>query len=180
MITTPSGRLAEKLRVLRSHGWARDVKREVPTDPRYTFIDWGFNVRPTEVAAAIGLVQLQKLTYLNRLRMRNFATIASAVADCDDIDIPQACEGTNWFGVPLFSYHKQSLVDFLEAHGVETRPILAGNLVRQPAFQRRAARHRPHLPGADRVHDQGLYIGLHAERNSDAERVGELLQKWAA
>lgn len=177
MVTTPSAQFAEKLRTLRSHGWARHMRNPPAGDPRYTFVDWGFNLRPTEVAAAIGLAQLSRLDVMNERRRRNFNTIAAAVADCYNVEIPEAPEGTNWFGIPLFSDSRDSLAAHLEENGIETRPILAGNLARQPAIRKHKVRHSL-LTGADRVHDRGLYIGLHPDNSSDAERVAHELCKW--
>lgn len=177
MVTTPSAQFADKLRTLRSHGWARHLKNPPAGDPRYTFVDWGFNVRPLEVSAAIGLVQLERLPHMDRARRHNYETIADSIKWHPNIDLPSPVDGVNWFGFPLFSNERDSLATFLESNGVETRPILAGNLARQPAIKKHKVSFGE-LPGADKVHDEGLYIGLHPEYNSEAERVGDLLQRW--
>lgn len=176
MVTTHSRRLADKLRSLRSHGWARHLGE----DP-YKFIDWGFNLRPTEVQAAIGLVQLGKLDTMNRRRDRNFQTILAGAQASRYIDVPAQTDDLadpSWFGVPLLTADRDKLRTHLEGEGIETRPILAGNLARQPAFRSFAAKFGDALPGADFLHHHGLYIGLHPCRSLGAERVAEVLAAW--
>lgn len=176
MVTTRSRRLADKLRSLRSHGWARHLGQ----DP-YKFTGPGFNLRPTEVQAAIGLVQLQKLDTMNRRRAQNFKTIMSGVLASRHIDPPPDLSfyaEPNWFGVPLFTADRDKLRTYLENEGIETRPILAGNLLRQPAFRSFAPRFGEGLSGADFLHNHGLYIGLHPSRSLDAERVATILEAW--
>lgn len=177
MVTTDDAGMAERLRTLRSHGWARHLAEPPPGDPRYTFVDWGLNVRPTEVAAAIGRVQLGRLESLNAQRQENYDTFAALLADNPHVTLPDVPEGAvpAWFGLPFFveePFVRDDLAAHLEDEGVETRPILAGNLIRQPA----AGRHdlRGSFPGADRVHDRGLYVGLHPF-DTGVEKVAKLI-----
>lgn len=183
MVTTPSGRFAEQLRTLRSHGWARGMTNPPPgSDPRYTFVDWGFNLRPTEVAAAIGLEQLKKLPDMNAARTRNYERFAKALATNTRIDLPVVPPKgkPSWFGLPLFALERDRLAQFLEDRGVETRPILGGNLANHPAFQKHGVRAAPglaRLDGANRVHHDGLYVGLHPIEDDRVEKVAELIME---
>lgn len=180
MVTTNSPETADLLRCLRSHGWARHLPNPpVGADPRYTFVTHGLNVRPTEIAAAIGLVQLDRLDELNLARSKNYALVSRALASNPYLYLPSVVPGgrPSWFGVPIMvspraPFTRDDLAAILEAAGVETRPILAGNLLRQPAF---AGWAEQDLPGADAVADTGLYLGLHPFVNSDIERVVEIL-----
>lgn len=166
MVTTKSTRLASLLRSLRSHGWARHEGRNP-----YEFVTVGFNVRPTEVAAVIGRVQLERLDHFNKIRAENRQVFLDALDGCPGIELfPEAT-----FGLPMIAEDRDGLARHLGDNGVETRPILAGNLLRQPAF----ANFPPqHLPGADRVHYHGLYVGLHPTPDSGVERVAELIGKY--
>lgn len=162
MVTTDDEQLSRRLRSLRSHGWARGVTEPLEgLDPRYTFIDQGFNLRPTEVAAAIGLVQLKRCDSFLGVRQASFKAFARAVADNPLVALPSVpLRGrASWFGVPMLvaDGHRDDLAAHLEESGIETRPILAGNLVRQPAF----SSINGSFPNADVLHDAGLYIGLH-------------------
>ena len=171
MVTTDRPELASLLRSLRSHGWARHDGG----DP-YTFVNPGFNVRPTEISAAIGLVQLGRLDGFNKLRDENRQAFVDTLDGCPGIHFPVVPDGAtpSWFGLAfLVDDRRDDLAAFLEAHGVETRPILGGNLARQPAFKGFAE--NGWFPGADRVHDHGLYVGLHPTADSGVERVAELV-----
>lgn len=172
MVTTDQPELASLLRSLRSHGWMRHDGG----DP-YTFVNPGFNVRPTEISAAIGLVQLGRLEEFNKLRAENRQAFVDALSGCPGIEFPAVPGGAtpSWFGLPFFvEERRDDLAAHLEANGVETRPILGGNLARQPAFQ--GFSEYGYFPGADRVHDHGLYVGLHPQSDSGVERVAELVR----
>lgn len=167
--------LAEDLRMMRAHGWLRggSAKRKtewsIDIDPRYTFVNWGFNLRPTEIQAGFGLHQLAKLPAFSERRRalagRVFDYIDAAPFLTRPLVAPpaRAC----WMALPIVvdaaaPFSRDDLARHLEGAGVETRPIVAGNLARQPA-----ARLMPenrlragHLPGADAVHQQGMYLGL--------------------
>lgn len=170
-ITTNERLTASRLRSLRSHGWARHEGQ----DP-YRFIGPGFNVRPTELSAAIGLVQLDRLPFFNGRRAENRRLFRKALDGCPGIEIPDGPADTSWFGLPFFvDQGRDQLAKFLEDQGVETRPILGGNLLRQPAFKDWSA--RP-CPGADRVHDHGLFVGLHPTADSGVEKVAQLIREY--
>jgi CDP-4-dehydro-6-deoxyglucose reductase, E1 len=179
MVTTNHQTIAAQVRTLRSHGWARHLPRRLDgLDPRYTFVDWGFNLRPTEVQAAIGLVQLERLDEFNKARMLNYGNFALRVLHNPLVTLPTIPPDSYpaMFGIPMFvaDGHRDALAAWLEDQGVETRPILAGNLVRQPAFRDWVGEY----PGADRVHDQGLYVGLHPT-DTDVGAVAELVNDFA-
>ncbi|HET6873991.1 MAG TPA: DegT/DnrJ/EryC1/StrS family aminotransferase, partial [Acidimicrobiales bacterium] len=169
MVTTDNPATASHLRSLRSHGWARHEGR----DP-FEFVTMGFNLRPTEISAAIGLVQLGRLDGFNKLRAENHRLFTERLAGCPGIELPAAPEGTapSWFGLPFFADRRDELGAFLESQGVETRPILGGSLARQPAFRSLA---RGEFPGADKVHDHGIYIGLHPVADCGVSEVAELI-----
>jgi len=176
MIITDDDEMAELLRTLRAHGWTRQlqdraaVESQYPEiDPQYLFINTGFNLRPTEVNAAFGIHQLPKLGRFNARR----AAIAEAWIDefralSDDgrLRPMQTTEGTEstWFGFPVMCADKKTrdaLKGHLESNGIETRPIICGNMVRQPAFRNVTHRVVGTLRGADEVMDRGIYWGAH-------------------
>lgn len=174
MVTTPSWSMDRKIRSLRSHGWNRHFSKD-----RYTFHDQGFNLRPTEVNAAIGLVQLRKLDAMNAARTENFLEFDRQLRHHPVITLPPVPEVAtpSWFGVPMFvSTGRDSLAKYLEERGVETRPILAGNLRNQPGFR---GFYFGKTPGADRVQDEGLYVGLHPTPNTGANEVATLIREWS-
>lgn len=174
-IVTNDPRIERSARLMRAHGWARalpEAARPLPppgVDPRYCFLNWGVNFRPTEVAAAFGLRQLERLAHMNRIRAQRFVDIAQIFAGVGyrtPLVHPQA--EPNWMAVPLMPDGafptrvppREELVSRLEAGGVETRPVVAGNLARQPLPSALSLAAAPSLAGADQVHRDGLYVGL--------------------
>lgn len=172
MIVTQDDAIADMLRCMRAHGWTRHmhnrqaVEAQYPgIDPRFLFVNTGFSVRPTEINAAIGIEQLKKLETFNQKR--------NAVAKYWDNTIERShlrpmeiTEGTDpaWFGFPvLCNDHetRNAFKAFLEERGVETRPIICGNMARQPAFQHFEHRVAGNLENADFIMDCGLYWGSH-------------------
>ena len=189
MVITNDDALAEMLRVQRAHGWVRhmhgreEVAAQYPEiDPRYLFLTTGFNVRPIEIAAAIGIEQLKSLERLNGARVEVGRAMEEALAplrESGDLRLINADRGVARvpFGFPVLcrdAENKRALQARLEADGIETRPIVCGNMLRQPAMS-----HLPHassgpLPGADEVMDCGLYWGAHPNMTGDAiARIAE-------
>ncbi len=151
MITTNDRTYYEMLLSLRAHGWTRDLPTPntlgVLPEP-FGFLYPGYNVRPLEVEAAIGLVQLQKLPDAIAVRRAN-------AARCP-LPLPREIGQSSWFG---FATPKTAALDA----ACETRPVVAGNFTRSPAlrYYRDTVVHGP-LAMADRVHDTYCYIGNHA------------------
>jgi CDP-4-dehydro-6-deoxyglucose reductase, E1 len=173
-IVTRDPRIERSARLMRAHGWARalpeDVRPAPPpnVDPRYCFVNWGVNFRPTEVAAAFGLRQLTRLPEMNRVRAERFTGMSRVFSEIG-YRTPRVLPGAepNWMAVPLMpdentsgALSREELVARLEAGGVETRPIVAGNLARQPLPAALPLMTSSSLAGADVVHSRGLYVGL--------------------
>ncbi len=155
---------------VRSHGWARDVpepfrsdwRREHGTDAfreLYTFYHAGFNVRPTELNAFLGLRQLERLPAVTAVRERNFRLYREALPDfwC------QSGEGgpVSSFAYGTFVANRAEVAAHLMAKGIECRPLVCGSMGRQPFWVRRHG--ITALPVADKVHEQGLYLPNHAD-----------------
>jgi len=176
MVVTADPDIADLLRALRAHGWARHMhsyqeqaRANPQIDPRYLFVTTGFNVRPTEINAAIGLVQLQRLAGFNDRRRTIAARLSDGLASMvrrgllAPMQFDQRCRPAP-FGYPVLcrsTDERDGLRDALEGAGVETRPVICGNLARQPALQQVPHRVSGTLHGADAVMDRGLYWGTH-------------------
>jgi len=169
-IITNDSACAEDLRLLRAHGWMRHQSPGTfPSgiDPRYTFTNWGFNVRPTELQAGFGLQQLNRVEEFAAARERHAARIFGYIDGCPLLHRPraQAKARPSWFAIPIMvdersPFTRDALAQFLENAGIETRPIVAGNILRQPVAQLFDGLSETPCPGADRVHNCGLYVGL--------------------
>jgi CDP-6-deoxy-D-xylo-4-hexulose-3-dehydrase len=78
----------------------------------------------------------------------------------------------SWFAFPVIvkksaPFSREDITSYLEKSGVETRPVVAGNIARQPGFKKLLPEFESFLPGADVIHEQGFYIGIHPIDYSD-------------
>lgn len=173
MIVTDNDELAELMRCLRAHGWTRHLKnpqkyiKENPElDPRFLFVNMGFNVRPCEINAVIGQEQLKKLKKYNKARHEVSLVWMEKLKKFEKyfkpIEITKNTEAS-LFGFPIICRDtklRNELQNFLEKNGVETRPIVCGNMTRQPAFKHYKYKiFGKKLSGADEIMDKGLYWG---------------------
>jgi CDP-6-deoxy-D-xylo-4-hexulose-3-dehydrase len=175
MVVCQQKQHAKDLKIMRAHGWVRNVDSpedkeqlsERGIDPRYAFYNWGFNLRPTELQAGFGLCQLEKIEAFNQQRnllaARFFKFIdANPWLSRPEVH-PQALP--SWFTLPLMlspdaPFTREDLTRHLEEEGVETRPIVAGNIARHPVSEVFPAFKEREFPGADEIHHRGFYIGL--------------------
>jgi CDP-4-dehydro-6-deoxyglucose reductase, E1 len=186
MLVTDDDELADVARSMRAHGWTRDMtnraelEAESPEiDPRFLFVHVGYNLRPTEVQGAFGLVQLGRLDGYNRARRRNAERLAAALDGVDGLELVTEQPGgrSTWFGFPLLTRSAEGRVGLsrhLEERGIETRPIVAGNLAEQPAFRDRAHRRASDLETATSLGRRGLFVGNHP--GLDDRRVDALAE----
>lgn len=183
MVVCNNDELYELMKCLRAHGWSRNLKdkdqiqAQYPDlDPRFTFVNLGYNVRPMEIQASMGIGQLQKLKIKNDNRKTNYHKIKNKIeSDPRGKFLSFAKESDNadiaWFGVTLFldeNIKLSNYLDYLTMNGVENRPIITGNIVRQPVIKDLY----PHLnpldfKGAEMCHFRGLFIGLSSNLMSD-------------
>lgn len=174
----------ELMKCLRAHGWSRNLKdkdiiqsNNPDLDSRFTFVNLGYNVRPMEIQAAMGMGQLNKLRAKNDNRKDNYRRIKNKVeSDSRNtfISFPQETIDADiaWFGVTLFLKDNISLshyLNYLTQNGVENRPIITGNMVRQPVIKDLYPTLKAEdFPGAEKCHFNGLFIGLSSAPMSDS------------
>jgi len=174
MLVTDDDKMADLARSIRAHGWTRDMRDRTEIeeanpwiDPRFLFVHIGYNLRPMEIQAAFGLVQLQRLEEFNDQRRENAQYLLEALADLsDEVDFvtEQAGARSTWFGFTVMvkdAETRRALSAHLEARKIATRPIVAGNLAVQPAFRDNPHRTVGSLANATRVGERGLFVGNH-------------------
>ncbi|MCB9025400.1 MAG: DegT/DnrJ/EryC1/StrS aminotransferase family protein [Bdellovibrionaceae bacterium] len=187
-IVTNDDALADDLRSLRSHGWTRDRKDKNKfdihpnIDPRFCFVTTGYNVRPMEIQAAIGLVQLKKLQ--QNLKKRNvlYKNILQLIKEKSDflyvfgednidhlnLDHPNICP----MNICLFDRTKKMLAkdiqSIFESHSIETRPIIAGNLTQHPAIKKISFKATVDLNFSETLFKYGFMIGCHPNTGDEA------------
>ncbi len=145
-----------------------------PYDLIFVFDDMGYNFEPSEIMAAYGLVQMDKLPEFNARRNRNKAQIDAVLAQhLDKVAPPRTTEGaeTTWMRYPFMlaeGIDRTAAQEFFVERNVATRMIWTGNILRQPGFASIAHR-QPEggLPNCDAVMDRALSLPLHHGLTSD-------------
>lgn len=109
-------------------------------DHKYVYSHFGYNLKATDMQAAIGCAQLEKMPEFVELRRRNFARLTEQLSDVQDkLILPLPCSNSNpsWFGYLITckeGVNKNQVVQYLEECGVQTRMLFSGNLIKQPCF----------------------------------------------
>jgi CDP-6-deoxy-D-xylo-4-hexulose-3-dehydrase len=138
-------------------------------DHKYTYSHIGYNLKLTDMQAAVGVAQLERLPGFIAARRRNFAFLTAGLRDLDDVlELPEPTPNSepSWFGYPILvradaPFARDELTAFLESRKIATRLVFGGNLVRQPAY--RDVHHRVvgDLASSDRVMHGAFWIGLY-------------------
>jgi CDP-6-deoxy-D-xylo-4-hexulose-3-dehydrase len=176
MLLTNNDEYVELARALRVFGWARDLQKrealaeEYPEiDQRFLIANTGYNLRPTEIQGAFGIHQLGKLEGYIEARRENARCWREKLTPfADHLLLHDEREGTRhaWYGYPVMvrpgaSFTRRELMDYLEAKGVETRPIFAGNIVEQPAMRLLPYRKVGDLHNSRLIHRNAFFFGNH-------------------
>jgi CDP-6-deoxy-D-xylo-4-hexulose-3-dehydrase len=138
-------------------------------DHKYVFSELGFNFKVTDMQAALGLAQLERLGDFHAARRANFARLDAALAELDgQILRVRATEGSDpsWFGYPFTlreggAERRTALQRFLLERRIDSRLLLAGNMTRQPALLGREHRIPRPLDNTDRVTEASLWVGCY-------------------
>ena len=166
----------EIIKSLRSHGWSRNLSNEKKIaknnphlDKRFIFYNSGFNLRPTEIAGAIGrsqfkdLFRFKKIRNLNRNKIINLFKKNKKINKSIQIINANRNVNPSWFGLPLLVSKKNLLKKImlkLEKNGIETRPIISGNFLKQPSVKRYGLIKNIKFKNADYINNHGFFIGL--------------------
>ena len=167
MISTNDEDLYHILLSIRSHGWDRDLPKEVQTKLRedykinnfralYTFYYPGFNLRATDLQAFLGIGQLEKLDTIIKNRNNNYLRYKKEIKnDYWDIHEPEGCFVSN-FSFPIITQNINKLVKELEKNDIECRPLICGSINEHPFWYERYG--KQDLPISKTIHEYGLYI----------------------
>ena len=177
--------LIETMRILRAHGWSREADEHQKyvnlypnIDPRFIFINQGYNLRPTELNAAMGHVQLPKLARYNEQRREAAKELLQLLSPFQEYfqfqqETPKAKHV--WFGFPLIvkesaPFKVKDITAYLQQRGIETRPIIAGNMTRHPGVQMYPHRIAGSTEASDTIMQRGFAFGCHHELHTSACR----------
>ena len=171
------------IKSLRSHGWSRGTsfekkyKTSKSLDKRFVFFNSGYNLRSTDINAAIGLNQLKKLKKFIKIRKINRKLITNSFKNNTKlnkgIDFFRENKNVNpsWFGLSIkisdnLNIDKSRIINTLERNGVETRPIISGNFTKQPAAKKYKLGINQKFPNTDYVYNRSFFIGLPTKKIS--------------
>lgn len=183
MVVTNDPVLYDLMKSMRSHGWARDLepstreslKHEHGIDDfrdLYTFYFQGYNLRPTDLQARLGLMQLPKIDEISLIRQQNFFEFREFLPDfwaqSSDFSVLSS------FAYGTFVENPASLHQALAKNNIESRPLVCGNIGRHPfwlkSYQAFSA------PVADLVHTKGIYFPNHAVlTKEDIRRIASIV-----
>ncbi len=170
-IVTSDEDLAEMIQMVRSHGWNRTLPKDSKTRLRnkwnvdefydlYTFYEVGMNLRPTEIAGFIGNLQLRHLSKISKQRQLNHKEFADNLNNkYQTVDYSHMSIYSS-FAFPIIAHDRKEfemLKKKLEKSKIEMRPIVGGNIIRQP-FYIKNFESNVQFKNSDKVHFFGLYI----------------------
>ena len=157
-------------------------------DHKYVYSHFGYNLKVTDMQAAVGCAQLKKLPSFIEKRRRNFAHLKAALCGvADKLILPEPCPHSepSWFGFLLTCREgvaREPIVRALEAHGIQTRMLFAGNLVKHPCFDSlREARSGYRIVGelteTDRIMNDTFWLGVYpGMTEAQLDYMAEVLQ----
>jgi CDP-6-deoxy-D-xylo-4-hexulose-3-dehydrase len=177
---------------LRSHGWLggtrfyprslkiynKYAKKNPNLDPRYIFVNSGFNVRPTDIQAAIAHNQFKRLNQLTSIRSKNRDSIIENIISSKKWNnqftfVSSSLNNkTSWMGLPIllnekYLSKKKEFINYLDKVGIETRPIIGGSFLNHPAAKLYKLNPKILLfKNAEKIQNLGFLIGLHTKKIS--------------
>ena len=173
---------------IRAHGWTRNLpKNNLITEKlddefteKFRFIIPGYNLRPLEMAGAIGQEQIKKLPKIIEGRKLNAKRFIELFQMIEGITIQKETGESSWFGFSLIlgkNIERVDLIEELKAKGVEVRPIVTGNFVRNPVIKFMNYEIHGELTNANIIHDNGLFFGNHHfDITEELEKIANIVK----
>ena len=177
--------LSEMMRIVRAHGWVRQVENKEKWtnlyedfDPKFLFVNDGYNLRITEPQAAMGLLQIDKIDDFIKARQGNakkYFTDLESLSDFFTFQVTTKNSENTHFGFPMILkndkfFNRNEICSFLNKNGIETRPIISGNFLNQPSIKLYKINSKnERFKGAQEIEDRGFFIGIHIENISEKE-----------
>jgi len=165
----------EIINSLRAHGWDRGINKSPQNQRSFNFINSGFNLRPLDITAAIGMNQFKRLNKFKEIRNFNRKKIIDALHQAKSwrkqlsfVNISKQLE-PSWFGLPMllnkkYIKKKKRYLDLLNKNNIETRPILSGNFMNQESIKLYNLNPKNIIyPNSQEIEDRGFFIGLHTK-----------------
>ena len=159
---------------MRAHGWDRGLNNK--NNKSFNFVNSGFNLRPLDITAAIGLSQFKRLNNFKKTRNENRKKILNSLQNSKNWNNQFSFIEKNknlkpsWFGLPIlidkkYLHKKEKFLNFLNEQKVETRPIISGNFLNHPAAKLyNLNRVNRKFQNTQDVQELGFLIGLHTKK----------------
>ena len=141
-------------------------------DHKYVYSHFGYNLKATDMQTAVGCAQLEKFPSFVERRRHNFDRLRAALADIEDkVILPVPCDNSrpSWFGFLITvkeGIDRKAVVEYIENHGVQTRNLFAGNLIKHPCFDEMRATGEGYrvvggLDNTDRIMNDTFWVGVY-------------------
>ena len=155
-------------------------------DHKYVYSHFGYNLKATDMQAAIGVAQLKKFPEFVKKRIYNFDYLKAGLSELTDkLILPEPCENSipSWFGFLITcqtGIDSRKVVDYLEDSGIQTRRLFAGNLIKHPCFDKMRAtgtgyRVVGELKNTDRIMRDTFWVGVYPELEN--QRLDYMIEK---
>lgn len=201
-VATNDSLFADDLRSIRSHGWSRDRSDSqewshnlTNNDSRFLFVSTGYNIRPMEIQAAIGISQIQDIdTFISKRRshaMEVNALLSGTglrLIGGETLKDNANLRRHSWMMLPIliengFKYSRKEIISILEKAGIETRPVLTGNFLNQPSMKRITSEFfaSSDLKVSDNLTESAFLVGNHHDfTRNQIDCILEALQEVLA
>ena len=175
MVCTNDKEFADIIRMIRSHGWDRDLDQQTKLkykkrhnvkefDALYKFYYEGFNLRSTDLQAVIGINQIPKIQNISEIRQRNYKHYLDNIKD--DLWKPKSDQETvSNMGYPLIVANREELSKALVDNDIECRPLVSGSMGAQPAWKNKYGQCT--MKNASVVNDSGMYVPNHQDLTTE-------------
>jgi len=155
-------------------------------DHKYVYSHFGYNLKATDMQAAVGVAQLEKFPEFVEKRKYNFNRLKEGLKDLQHkIILPEACENSapSWFGFLITckdNVNRNEVVKYLEQNGIQTRNLFAGNLIKHPCFNEirndgKSYRVVGELKNTDRIMEDSFWIGVYPGMTD--EKIDYMIKK---
>lgn len=160
-------------------------------DRRYIYSRMGYNLKPLEMQAAMGLEQLKRIDDFKAARKKNFDFYMNLFENYQDYFIlPKSYNGSepSWFSFPVTiredaPFTRKEIIDWLEESNIETRLIFAGNIIRQPGYVNQKFKTSGELKNSDTIMKNSFFIGIYPGLTEEqleftSGRIKEFINKY--
>ena len=177
---------------IRAHGWTRNLpeenlvsgtKSKNPFEESFNFVLPGYNLRPLEFSGAIGREQVKKLPTIVNERRKNAVKFMETLSRFENISIQKENGESSWFGFSMLigenaGFTRAELVEQLQSHNIDCRPIVAGDFTQNPVMKYFDYEIFGELLNAQFVHHNGLFVGNHHfSLEKEIDLLGSVLDK---